>query len=169
MAQPVFETLKLPVGDNELGPGLEALRQWLARQHNAEPITHLYFEAPLLPRGRVAEDPKGKSFVQNFTRIESVALAFGLAAFSEWFATCVDATCRQVQQGAWRKHFTGRGSGKTVDLKREAIERARALGWAVKNDHEADAGGVLSYGLACMGVEPPWRDALMFKAMEAAK
>lgn len=123
---------------------MEKLRQALADLHGIEPITHLFFEATILP---------GKTTPQTVFKL------CALAGMAEWFAHRIGAVCRQVDQQSWRKHFIGRGTGKSDELKRLAKEAALLRGWTPANDHEADAAGVLDYGLACFNISPPWRDA----------
>ena len=144
---PRLSTLRLGGAPEELGRPLETLRQHLADIHKAEPITHLFFEASILP-GR--------------TNLQTVNKLCSLAGMAEWFAYRINAVCRRVEQQSWRKHFIGRGNGKSAELKRLAIEAARLRGWTVEDDHQADAAGVLDYGLACFSITSPWRDAHLF-------
>lgn len=132
---------------------MEALREALAALHGLDPITHLFFEATILP---------GK------TTPATVYKLCALAAMAEWFAYRVKAQCRRVEQQSWRKRFIGRGTGKGPDLKRMAVETARRLGWQPQDDHQAEAAGVLDYGLACFGVAVPWADEALFARAAAA-
>jgi len=144
---PRLSTVRLP-GDPEcVDRPMEALRAQLADLHGIEPISHLFFEASILP---------GK------TNIHTVNKLCALAGMAEWFAYRIEAVCRRVEQQSWRKHFLGRGTGKSVELKAMAMDAARARGWNPVDDHQADAAGVLDYGLACFGVAVPWRDAHLF-------
>jgi hypothetical protein len=150
---PRLSSMRLPGDPEELGRPLEALRQHLADIHAIEPITHLFFEASILP---------GK------TNIHTVNKLCALGGMAEWFAFRIGAVCRRVEQQSWRKHFIGRGTGKSVELKRMAVEAALMRGWNPTNDHEADAAGVLDFGLACFNIKPPWRDAHLFGGRIAA-
>lgn len=141
---PSLMTVQLPSDPGEVGRPMEKLRRTLADLHAIEPITHVFFEAAILP-GR--------------TTAQTVFKLCALAGMAEWFAHRVNAVCRQVEQQSWRKHFCGRGTGKSAELKRLAVEAARIRGWSPANDHEADAAGVLDYGLACFNIRAPWRDA----------
>lgn len=143
-AAPIFTTLTLPSDPGEVARPMEKLRAHLSDLHALDPIEYLFFEATILP-GR--------------TNAQTVYKLCALAGLAEWFAHRIGAKCRQVDQQSWRKHFTGKGTGKTDELKRLAMEAARMRGWNVTTDHEADALGVLDYGLACMSVTVPWRDA----------
>jgi hypothetical protein len=144
---PRLSSRRLPGRPEELGPPLEALRSDLADIHALDAITHLFFEASILP---------GK------TNIHTVNKLCALAGMAEWFAHRVGAICRRVEQQSWRKHFIGRGNGKSEELKAAAIRACQQRGWAPANDHEADAAGVLDFGLACFDIKPPWRDAHLF-------
>lgn len=143
-AAPRLMTVQLPSDPGEVGRPCEKLREALADLHTLEPITHLFFEASILP---------GKTTPQTVFKL------CALAGMAEWFAYRVGAVCRQVDQQSWRKHFIGRGTGRSAELKLAALEAARRRGWLPSNDHEADAAGVLDYGLACFKIETPWRDA----------
>lgn len=152
MAAPIFTTLRLPGDVGEVARPMEVLRKHLRDWHALEPISHLYFEAAILP---------GK------TNIQTVYKLCALAGMAEWFAHSIGAVCRQVEQQSWRKHFIGRGTGPGAELKAAAMRSARMRGWDVQSDHEADALGVLDYGLACMGISTPWRDAHLFGGVAA--
>lgn len=148
---PRLTTVRLPSDPGEVGRPMEKLRKFLANLHtDIEPITHLWFEATILP-GR--------------TTPQTVYKLCALAGLAEWFAHRVGAHCRQVDQQSWRKHFIGRGTGKSEILKAMGIEACRRRGWSPANDHEADAAGVLDYGLACLNVITPWRDAHLMAAL----
>lgn len=150
---PRLSTIRLP-GDVEcVDRPMEALRSHLADLHTVEKITHLFFEAAILP---------GKTTPATVYKLCS------LAAMSEWFAYRIGAECRRVDMQAWRKHFIGRGTGRRDELKRAAIEACRMRGWAPEDDNQADAAGVLDFGLACFGVKAPWRDAHLFAGRAAA-
>jgi hypothetical protein len=141
---PRLLTVLLPSDPGEVGRPMEKLRKTLADLHTVEPITHLFFEATILP---------GKTTAQTVYKL------CALAGMAEWFGHRIGAATRQVQQQDWRKHFLGRGTGGRDELKRLAMEASRLRGWAPKNNDEADAVGVLDYGLACFGIKAPWRDA----------
>jgi len=143
-AAPSLMTVQLPSDPGEVGRPAERLRRTLADLHAVEPITHLFFEASILP---------GKTTAQTVYKL------CALAGMAEWFAYRIEAACRQVEQQSWRKHFIGRGTGKSAELKAMGIRACQLRGWEPRNDHEADAAGVLDYGLACFGISPPWRDA----------
>ena len=158
-SQPTFTTVHLRGDPEDVGRPMEALRSHLADIHKLEAITHLFFEATILPHARVGDD--GKAHMR--TSPQTVYKLCALAGMAEWFAKRVDAHCRQVEQQRWRKHFMGRGTGPSKELKEAAIAAARARGWNVQTDHEADALGVLDYGLsACFKIPVPWRDVHLF-------
>ncbi len=156
--RPRVSTLRLPSDPEEVARPMEKLRQCLADLHVIEPITHLFFEATILPQPRIGEDGRARQRTTPATVYKLCALA-GMA---EWFAKRANAHCRAVEQQKWRKHFIGTGNGKSAELKEKAMKAARLRGWRVANDHEADALGVLDYGLTCFGIETPWRDAHLF-------
>lgn len=158
LGRPLLSTIRCPADPEEVARPMEKLRQALADIHSMDPITHLFFEASILPNPKVNEE--GRAVQQ--TTIKTVYKLCSLCGMAEWFAKRIDAQCRQVEQQKWRKHFIGKGNGPTAELKRMAKEAARMRGWSPANDHEADAAGVLDYGLMCFNITPPWRDAHMF-------
>lgn len=160
IGKPQLTTLRLPSDPEEVARPMEKLRQHLADIHAIDPITHLFFEAAILPQAQVGDD--GRAYQR--TNINTVYKLCALAGMAEWFAKRVGATCRQVEQQRWRKHFMGRGTGPSSVLKDMAKEACRLRGWRVANDHEADAAGVLDFGLTCVGMDPPWRDDHLFRA-----
>lgn len=161
---PRLLSFRLPGDPDDLGRPLEKLRSELADIHALDPITHLFYEAAILPRAQVGED--GRAHMR--TNLATVLKLCALAGMAEWFALRIRAHYRQVEQAKWRKHFFGRGTGKSKELKAAAIEAAKLRGWNPMNDHEADAAGVLDYGLHCFGIETPWRDNHLFAGKIAA-
>jgi hypothetical protein len=146
--RPRFGTLRLSRLDAELiAPDLEKLRSHLSGLHAMEPIEAVFFEAPIMMR------------VDTLRKLQFL---LGLVNMVEWWAYRLNIPCRQVGMDDWRKHFLGFSKGGREKLKAEAVAECRRRGWQVAGDDEADACGVLDYGLACFGISPPWRDGHMF-------
>jgi hypothetical protein len=81
-----------------------------------------------------------------------------LAGHAESFAYAMGVRCQLINMASWRKFFIGsmpRGT-KGKDWKFYAQERCRALGWPPRNDDEADALGLLDYGINLSGIKAPW-------------
>lgn len=101
------------------------------------------------------------------TSAETQMLLIGLMAHVESF--CAAKRLRRVQyvnQSSWRKHFIGsmkRGTKRT-DLKALVMERCRQHGWNPRNSDEADALGIMSYWLASLKLDVPWRDVALFSS-----
>lgn len=113
------------------------------------PFDVLYIEKPL--------EPALMAKINNF---EAPYLLYGLAAHAESFSAA--AGCRRfhmVHQATWRKSFLGgmRVGKKKAELKALSLSRAKEFGFAVNNDDESDAIGVLDYALQSEGLIPPWR------------
>lgn len=153
-SRPVFSTLRLSGDVEDMGWKCEKLRLNLADIHKNEAITHLFFEAPILP---------------GATQFKTVYTLCGLAVFVEWFGNRIGAKVRQVHQQAYRKHFIGRGTGPSAELKQLAVETCQKMGWMVATDHEAEAIGVLDYGAMCFSIDLPWRDQHLFARPQAAR
>ncbi len=104
------------------------------------------------------------------TSANNIRMSLGLNAHVESFA--VARRCRRLQEvnvSSWRQDFIGRDitgsarkeakrAGKSArdQLKRLTIARCRQLGFTVSVDDEADAIGILTYGLSISGITPPW-------------
>lgn len=86
-------------------------------------------------------------------------LLVGLAAHIESVGAAMQCrTIKAVHMSTWRAHFL-RGMPrvtKTEDLKMSAMAKARRLGFHPRKHDEAEAIGILSYGLDMLGITPPW-------------
>lgn len=91
-----------------------------------------------------------KVWVNEKTHQETARVLFGIQAIAEMVAAEPGRTFHLVQPVTWRAHFLGkvpRGT-KRKELKRLAIDRCRMLGIEPRTDDEAEAVGILDYGLA---------------------
>lgn len=153
-AKPVLGTLRLNRFDvDEIAPVLEKLRRHLSDIYQLHPLDGVFYEAPIMTR---------------VDKLRTLQLLLGLANMVEWWCLKVGVKCRQVEMRDWRRHFMGMATGGRDALKAAAIEACRVRGWSPQNDDEADAAGVLDYGLHCFGVEVPWRDKHLFGGRVAA-
>jgi hypothetical protein len=113
--------------------------------------------------------------LNGVTNIGTLRLAAGLSAAVEMFAEARRCNVRGINLNSWRpsyidpdlinqvnadvrrKRKAGGKASARPELKRLAIERSRQLGFAPKNDDEAEALGVLDYACSLKGIVPPWR------------
>lgn len=114
--------------------------------------------------------------LQGHTTLDTISLLGGLEAHVQSFAAAMGMRCRAINVQTWRGEFIGRqevsaarkrarakakASGKKVsardDLKALTRERCQQLGFAPRNDDEADAIGLLDYQLGLEGIVPAWR------------
>lgn len=152
-ADPKWGLLRLPVVDErqevlKLGKKGEALRQHLADLHALEPIKTIFYEAQYI------------GLQPNRNTLE---LLCGLAGVVSWFAYRIGAIPLKVEIADWKKHFFLEPSkGKREDHKKLSVRAAHARHWMVSRDDEADALGILDYGLHCVGVKPPWAERHLF-------
>lgn len=152
-AAPIYGAWKLPGEAGEVGRAAMALHQHLADLHAMDPIERLYFEGGI-PTNHLA----GRT---GMTTIYKLA---GLAAHAESFAYAVNARCRNIPQGSWKKYFIGKGSGFTTKTsKAMSLARCREIGWAPQCGDSADALGVLDYAIYLSEIVPPWRDATVLR------
>lgn len=120
--------------------------------------------------------------LQGATTIQTIRLAAGLGAHVESFVHAYPCLwLHEVNVSNWRSDFIGkfendaakaaarraRKAGNTRasardTLKQLTIERCRQLGMAPRKNDEADAIGILTYGLLTRNVTPPWlRDEVL--------
>lgn len=137
------------------------------------PIEYLFVEEPISP-----------AQLQGGTTINTLRIASGLAAHAESFAHAMGV--RRIQEfnvSSWRPDFIGkvhdteakaraRRAKKAGDarasargeLKALTIERCRQLGLTPRKDDEADAIGILTYGMLISGEMPPWLASEVLRA-----
>lgn len=133
------------------------------------PFEFLFMEAPI---NHMMVNKGGRST----TTADNVRLALGLAAHCESFGHAVGSRrIIEYTPDSWRPDYIGRiessaakaeasrakraGDSKASargTLKALTIARCRQLGLNPKNDDEADACGILTYGILSSGVQPPW-------------
>ena len=143
-AQPYSGTVKCSRPDpDSVAPDLEKLRAHLSELHKIQPVELVFYEAPIMTR------------VDNTQRLR---LLLGLANMVDWWCYRLKIPCRQATMQDWRKHFLGFSTGGRDVLKQAAVDACNQRGWAPKTKDEAEALGVLDYGLACWKVDVPWRD-----------
>lgn len=133
------------------------------------PFEFLFMEAPI---NHMMVNKGGASK----TTAENVRVALGLAAHCESFGHAVGSRrIIEYTPDSWRPDFIGRieSSAAKADARRDklagnskasardtlktlTIARCRQLGFNPKNDDEADAIGILTYGILSSGEQPPW-------------
>lgn len=123
-----------------------------------------------------AEEPINPAQLQGGTTIDTIRIASGLSAHTESWAHAMGV--RRFQEfniASWRSDFIGRVANNAAkskarqlkkagdkrasarkDLKALTIARCKQLGFAPRTDDEADALGILTYGLLISGQTPPW-------------
>lgn len=153
MEKPASGAFDLPSGDEDLGRVGYQLHFELAQMHKLERIERLFYEAPIPP-----------SQMMGQTQLRVTAKVFTIAGHIESFCYAKNIRCRMVGMGAWRRFFVGKGAGeKTAIFKSWAKERCRQLGWDIRSHDEADACGILAYGISLdPALKAPWAEALLF-------
>mgnify|MGYP001612439926 CR=1 FL=1 len=149
IVRPHSGTLKLSRHDpHSVAPDLEKLRAHLSELHKIHPVELVFYEAPIMMR------------VDN---IDKLRLLLGLANMVEWWCHKMGIPCRQAAMQDWRKHFLGFHQGGRDVLKAAAVKACADRGWETKTDDQAEALGVLDYGLACWKIDVPWRDVNLMR------
>ena len=126
---------------------------------------HVYYEQKINP-----------AQLAGHTTIQTINLMSGLEAMVKTFAYAKRLrTCQGINVGNWRPDFIGavehseakrrarklrdagdKRASARKDLKDLTMERCRQLGFAPRNDDEADAIGILTYAILLRGETPPW-------------
>lgn len=134
----------LPRTGPHAGTFLDAYRTWLMPQ--LARLDLVVYEQPILPQR---------------TRIETLRKLYSLAGFTELVCIDLKIRCREIPMQKWRKHFMGRGGGFKhigTDAKTMAIDEARARGFTIQGDDEADAIGIMDYTAAKLEIPTDWPD-----------
>lgn len=127
----------------EFGARLVKFEEWLLDLIAVASPDAIAFEAPLVVGG--------SSGTTRPTNADTVRLLFALAGLVEKCAAQRGVECFEVSVQTVKKHFAGHGHAKKADV----MFRARQLGWAIANEHEADAAAVWSYAKASL--DQSWR------------
>lgn len=123
-ADPRFGTLRLPSTGDEIGRFLAIFEDWLLDFLTVETPALVVFEAPILTRGNTSPVVARK--------------LMGLANATETVCYRRETRCEQANLMTVKKAFAGHGRAE----KHEMVAAARARGWEVRNDNEADATAV---------------------------
>lgn len=78
-----------------------------------------------------------------------VKLRFGMAAGVELVAFRLERLCLPLAIKRIKKHATGNGNAAKADM----IDAARAMGWRIATDHEADAAWMAHYAIQNINVQ----------------
>jgi Holliday junction resolvasome RuvABC endonuclease subunit len=128
-----FGSFALPKTGNDLGSFGAAFHDWLVDLlDQADKPELLVFESPILPK---------------MTNIQTVRKLYGLAFLTELICKTRQIECAEENLMTVKKHFVGAGWATKTDMEAEAIRR----GYAVTDDHQADA-----IGLRFLGLEKRW-------------
>lgn len=159
MDRPISGTWNLGDSRTPRGESSLKLNRQLTELRKAERFDFMFVEAPIAQRKRQG------------TSERNVRLALALHAHAESFAASKRMFNRflEYSEGSWRTGFLGKDenslirraakqAGKSArdPLKAASMERCRQLGLIAPNDDEADALGLLTYGLLSNGITPPW-------------
>lgn len=129
------------------GQACQKLHAKLAEHHMVMPFDHLFIEQPLTQLQRGGNSNQHSDIlVKLVAHAESFAAAYALR------------TCQLIAINSWRADFIGpqkRGT-KRATLKDLTVERCRQFGFRPRNDDEADAIGILTYGIILRGLLCPW-------------
>ena len=138
--RPLCSTWRAPYASTkEFGPRFAAFFRWLDDVIVVVKPDLLAFEAPLVPHGSNMR-----------TSADTVRYLIGLASIAETVASMHLIEAVEENVATIKKHFTGNGRADKGGM----LARARALNWACRNDHEADAAALWCYVKAID--DPAW-------------
>lgn len=146
---PEWDLVKTKPSRHRAGPAMENLRLKLKELQAEEPITAIF-----------VEEQFGHGKKLNFITLKKL---MHISGFADWFGHQVGAGVHWVEINDWKKHFfLEKRQGDRDHQKMQSVRAAHANGWMVSSDDEADALGILCYGLHCLGVKPPWAERRLF-------
>ncbi len=159
MSKPIFGVWHLGGPKTTRGAAALKLNRNLTDLRKVEKFDFMFVEAPVAHVKR-----KG-------TSERNVRLALSLHAHTESFASSkgMDNRFFEYTPDSWRPEFIGRDENAMIKraarlaeksasdpLNAACKERCRQLGIQIRKDDEADAVGVLTYGILKRGITPPW-------------
>lgn len=138
--KPVFGTYRLPAWKEAEGERLASFERWLTELARDYRVTHLYYEAPFLPRHLNADAIKPQLFLIGLINLVAAKLNLDVA---------------EVPIDAWRKWAFGycripalKGDAARKEWKRLAKVRCLKNNLLVEDDNAAEAALILDYGLS---------------------
>ncbi len=124
--RPRYGTLNLPSTGDEIGRFADAFDIWLSDMITMYKPSHCAFES---------------SFIPPTTTLMTVRKLVGLTVITELVCCRRDVICNEVNNATIKKFWAGTGRAK----KPEMIAAARAYGFPVGDDNQADALGLWHY------------------------
>lgn len=157
--KPLWGVLKLKQWGDAEGERLVEFNEWLTKTIAENGVTHLFYEAPFLPRHL------------NFHSIEP---QFFLIGHINYVAACREIPVQQVAMQSWRSRFLGttkappglKGDVARKELKQMALRACALRGWLVDNDNAAEALGILDFGLSTLDRKHAGRADILFRRAE---
>lgn len=128
----------------DVGVFLKNFRTWLYATIDETDAEIVLFEQPVLPRG---------------TSMATLRKLYSLAGLTELVCRDHQIACKEVPVQTWRKAIVGMARApKDVPakerrkfIKKKTVARLADMGFPARNDDEADALGILMYGIASLG------------------
>ena len=131
MAQPRHGVWRMPQTGEDVGLFLKAFRQKFSDFCALEKPQYIGFEAP---------------FVGQLTSQATARKLMSLAGVIELFILDLDGPQSfETNITQVRKHFAGRGMGKSEVMKRLVYDTCFSLGWQPDDDNAADALSIMHY------------------------
>lgn len=132
---PAFATLRQTLDGDNYGPLGTKFRQWLCDLIAVSNCREIALEAPWVPSGsRKPSHP---------TPVRIPRMLLGLAFLAEQIADECSIACTDADVSTVRKFFVQ--NGRPPDPKRAVMQRCKQLGWAPRDEHQADAAAIWAY------------------------
>lgn len=138
-----YGSFRLPDGQyHDLGHRLLRYGNWLGQRISDERPQRIYYEAP---------------WVGPQTSQDTVKLLFGLASMTAMLGAKTGVKTVEQNNASVRKHFLGRANTTgRKEIKKRVMAACADIGWAPKNDDEADALALLDFAVHVERLTPEW-------------
>lgn len=152
---PVCSTWKAPYAEpTDFGLRFFSFYEWLDGVFAVVRPGLFTFETPLVPNSR------GGRFVSTAA---TMRLLIGFAGVAEMVATKREVECAEINISTVKKFLAGNGRADKASM----MARAKQLGWACADSHQADAAGLFAYTKAMN--DPRWSFAVTALGASAAQ
>lgn len=160
---PTWGSFLLGPWEDHEGERMLEFDDWFDRAIHSLKVTHVFIEMPATQ-------------LDHRESLSANIATFGIPALIAMVCKNYDIELAVVTPSSWRTAFIGTGSApkglvqkqRRPWLKEQAKKACAARGWLVANDNEAEALGILNYGI--MSIDPVYasRQGPLFRRAEMA-
>jgi len=146
-SRPVTGAFTIPSTGRDVGAFLAEFEYWFEGVREQWKINFVAFEL---------------AFMRFNTHQLTGQKLFGLMAFIEYLCQRAGIKCVVVNNTDWKKHFTGKGGGKSKEMKSMVMLACIERGFAPKSQDEADAIAMMDYIAHIYELPRDWPDGALF-------